>query len=69
MKNLQLLLRENVPSLGGIGEIVRVRQGYARNYLIPRKLAVEATPENVRSMEKRRVRFEAEERLLLQPLP
>ena len=62
MKNLQLLLRENVPSLGHIGEIVRVRQGYARNYLVPRKLAVEATPENVRAMEKRRVRAEVEEK-------
>jgi len=62
MKNLQLLLREDVPSLGRIGEIVRVRQGYARNYLLPRKLAVEATPENVRAMEKKRVRVETEEK-------
>ncbi len=61
MKNLELLLRENVPSLGRIGEIVRVRQGYARNYLVPRRLAVEATPENVRSMEKKRIRSEADE--------
>ena len=62
MKNLHLLLRENVPSLGSIGEIVRVRQGYARNYLLPRRLAVEATQDNVRAMEKKRVRFEAEEK-------
>ena len=62
MKNLHLLLREDVPSLGHIGEIVRVRQGYARNYLLPRKLAVEATPENVRAMEKKRARVEAEEK-------
>ena len=62
MKNLHLLLREDVPSLGRIGEIVRVRQGYARNYLIPRRLAVEATPENVRAMEKKRARVEAEEK-------
>ena len=62
MKNLHLLLRENVPPLGRIGEIVRVRQGYARNYLLPRWLAVEATPDNVRSMEKKRVRVEAEEK-------
>jgi large subunit ribosomal protein L9 len=61
MKNLQVLLRENVSSLGRIGEVVRVRSGYARNYLMPRKLAVEATPENVRLMERRRVRVEAEE--------
>jgi large subunit ribosomal protein L9 len=62
MKNLHLLLREDVSSLGRIGEIVRVRQGYARNYLLPRKLAVEATPENVRAMEKKRARVEAEEK-------
>lgn len=61
MKNQQVLLRENVPSLGRIGEVVRVRNGYARNYLLPRKLAVDATPENVRLMERRRVRVEAEE--------
>jgi len=62
MKNLHLLLRENVPSLGRIGEVVRVRTGYARNYLIPRKLAVDATPENVRLMERKRVRTEADEK-------
>jgi len=62
MKNLQVLLRENVPSLGHIGEVVRVRQGYARNYLLPRKLAVDATPENVRLMERKRVRVEADEK-------
>lgn len=62
MKNLHVLLRENVTPLGGIGEVVRVRNGYARNYLFPRKLAVEATPENVRLMERKRVRVEAEEK-------
>jgi large subunit ribosomal protein L9 len=61
MKNLRLLLRENVPSLGKIGDVVRVRPGYARNYLVPRRMAVEATPENERLMERRRKRFEAEE--------
>ena len=62
MKNLHVLLRESVPSLGHIGEVVRVRQGYARNYLFPFKLAVDATPENVRLMERRRVRVETEEK-------
>lgn len=62
MKNLHVLLRENVTPLGGIGEVVRVRNGYARNYLFPRKLAIEATPENVRMMERKRVRVEAEEK-------
>jgi len=62
MKNVKVLLRENVDPLGKIGEVVRVRPGYARNYLIPRRLAADATPENVRLMERRRVRFEAEEK-------
>jgi large subunit ribosomal protein L9 len=62
MKNLHVLLRENVPALGRIGEVVRVRPGYARNYLMPRKLAVEATPDNVRLMERKRSRVEAEEK-------
>jgi large subunit ribosomal protein L9 len=61
MKNLQVLLRETVQPLGKIGDVVRVRQGYARNYLFPRRLAIEATPENVKAMEKRRVKGEAEE--------
>ncbi|MSR63641.1 MAG: 50S ribosomal protein L9 [Planctomycetes bacterium] len=62
MKNLHLLLRENVPFLGSIGEVVRVRSGYARNYLLPLKLAVDATPENVRLMERKRVRLAADEK-------
>ncbi|MEQ1895191.1 MAG: 50S ribosomal protein L9 [Planctomycetota bacterium] len=62
MKNLHVLLRETVQPLGKIGDVVRVRQGYARNYLLPRKLAIEATPENVKAMEKRRVKGEAEEK-------
>ena len=61
MKNLKVLLRENVDALGKIGDVVKVRSGYARNYLYPYKLAVEATADNVKLMERRRVRFEAEE--------
>ena len=49
MKNLKVLLRENVESLGQIGEVVRVRSGYARNYLFPRRLAIEANPDNMRA--------------------
>jgi len=62
MKNLKVLLRENVDSLGHIGEVVKVRPGYARNYLFPQRLAVDATPENVRLMERRRARIEVEEK-------
>jgi large subunit ribosomal protein L9 len=44
---LEVILREDVPNLGSIGEVVRVKPGYARNYLYPRGLAVEASRKNV----------------------
>jgi len=49
--NVQVILSEDVPNLGRPGDVVRVRAGYARNYLLPRKLAVEANPKNLRSFE------------------
>jgi large subunit ribosomal protein L9 len=49
--NVQVVLNEEVPSLGHPGDVVRVRAGYARNYLLPRKLAVEANPRNLREFE------------------
>ena len=51
MAHTKILLREDVDDLGARGEIVRVRSGYARNYLLPRKLAVEATSSNVKQIE------------------
>ena len=48
---LQVILREDVPNLGAIGDIVRVKPGYARNYLYPRGLAVEANQKNVAVLE------------------
>ena len=48
---VEVILREDVPTLGGIGDIVRVRPGYARNYLFPRGLAVEASRKNVSELE------------------
>ena len=48
---VEVILREDVPNLGGIGEIVRVRPGYARNYLYPRGLAVEASRKNVSELD------------------
>lgn len=52
---IELLLAEEVPSLGKQGEIVRVRPGYARNYLLPYGLATVATDANKRRVEKHRV--------------
>jgi len=49
--NVQVILSEDVPNLGHPGDVVKVRAGYARNYLLPRKLAVEANPRNLREFE------------------
>ncbi|HKP47070.1 MAG TPA: 50S ribosomal protein L9 [Pyrinomonadaceae bacterium] len=57
MAHTRILLREDVDDLGARGEIVRVRAGYARNYLLPRKLAVEATANNVKQIEAERARL------------
>jgi large subunit ribosomal protein L9 len=54
MAHTKILLREDVDDLGARGEIVRVRAGYARNYLLPRRLAVEATASNVKQIEQER---------------
>ena len=65
MATTTVLLREDVDHLGARGEIVKVKAGFARNYLLPRKLAVEATPGNVRQIEAERaalLKREARER-------
>ena len=54
MAHTNVLLREDVDELGARGEIVRVKSGYARNYLLPRKLAVQATASNVKQIEQER---------------
>lgn len=46
----EVILREDLPHLGDIGDVVRVRPGYARNYLFPRGLAVEANRKNLRQL-------------------
>src|SRR5512134_2576086 len=48
---MQLILREDVPHLGKSGELVKVKPGYGRNYLIPRGLAILATQRNVARLE------------------
>ena len=50
---MEVILIQDVDNLGGANEKVKVKNGYARNYLIPRKLAVEASPSNTRQMEER----------------
>jgi large subunit ribosomal protein L9 len=58
---VEVLLRDNIKPLGTCGDVVAVTPGYARNYLVPRKLALEATDENKKAMAKRRAKLDAEE--------
>jgi len=60
-RNIEVLLRETVEYVGKVGDIVKVSPGYARNFLMPRKLAVEATEDNKKAMARRRARWDAEE--------
>lgn len=48
---MKVVLQDNVENLGVVGDIVRVRDGYARNYLIPRHLALQASERNVSELE------------------
>ena len=58
---MEVILREHVDNLGRRGEIVKVSDGYARNFLLPRKLALLATDGNKKQIERERVKFEAKE--------
>ncbi len=48
---MQVILREDMDKLGKIGDLVKVADGYARNYLVPNKKAIEATPKNLHAMD------------------
>lgn len=58
---MEVILREHVDNLGRRGDIVNVAPGYARNYLLPRKLALPVTEENKRRIERERKQAEARE--------
>ncbi|REJ74971.1 MAG: 50S ribosomal protein L9 [Planctomycetota bacterium] len=62
---VELLLAEDVPSLGEQGDIVRVKRGYARNYLVPQGLATVATDANRRMVEVHRSRQQEQAKLRL----
>ncbi len=55
---MQVILLEKVVNLGNLGDVVRVRNGFARNYLIPRKIARRATPVALQEFEARRAELE-----------
>jgi large subunit ribosomal protein L9 len=58
---MEVILREHVDNLGRRGEIVKVANGYARNYLLPRNLALLVTEGNKKHVERERARFDARE--------
>ncbi len=58
---MELLLKQNVDQLGRIGDVVKVKPGYARNFLLPRGLAVMVTKTNVAEIERARALAVAEE--------
>jgi large subunit ribosomal protein L9 len=62
MPNMKLLLQESIKNVGRVGDIVEVSPGYGRNFLIPRGLAVQPTPNNVKKVEARRKEIERVER-------
>lgn len=57
---VELILLERVENLGQMGQVVKVRPGFARNYLLPQKKALRATKENLAYFEKQRAQLEAQ---------
>jgi large subunit ribosomal protein L9 len=55
---MQIILLEKIANVGNLGDVVKVKQGYARNYLIPQGKAKRATPENIKLLEARRAELE-----------
>ena len=62
---MQVILMEKVVNLGGLGDVVKVKDGYARNFLIPQGKAKRATATNLAEFEKRRAELEAAQSALL----
>ncbi len=62
MATVKLLLKESIKNVGKVGDVVEVSPGYARNFLVPKDLAVEPTPGNVKKIEERRKEIERIER-------
>ena len=56
---MQIILLEKISNVGNLGDVVKVKDGYARNFLIPQGKAKRATPDNIKMLEARRVELEA----------
>lgn len=52
---MEVVLMESIPSLGQIGDVITVAPGYARNYLLPKQLAMKATGKNIRELEHKKM--------------
>ena len=63
---MELILTSNIKKLGKIGDIVNVKAGYARNFLIPNNKAIRKTPENLKNLEETRKEIENKELILKQ---
>jgi len=57
---MEVILGKDVPQVGRIGDVIKVKEGFARNYLLPRKLAYMATPSNLKRIAQQRAKLEAE---------
>jgi large subunit ribosomal protein L9 len=53
---MKIILKEDFESLGKVGEVVEVKAGFARNFLIPKQVALQATPQNLRVIEQEKAR-------------
>jgi large subunit ribosomal protein L9 len=62
---MQVILIQDVNNLGGANEVVAVKNGYARNFLIPQKFAVEASPSNLKQLEERLKQIRKKEEKML----
>ncbi|MDP9175897.1 MAG: 50S ribosomal protein L9 [Planctomycetota bacterium] len=62
MPSMKLLLNESIKNVGKVGDVVEVSSGFGRNYLLPRGLAVNPTPNNIKKIEVRRQEIERQER-------
>lgn len=65
---MQVILIQDVNNLGGVNELVTVKNGYGRNYLIPQKFAIEASPSNMKMMEEKKKQQAKKEAKLLAEL-
>jgi large subunit ribosomal protein L9 len=64
-ETMEIILIKDVDNLGGANELVKVRNGYARNFLIPQKFAIEASPSNLKQLEEKRKQLKKKEDKML----